>query len=104
MHPLIRGIDMGQLLFKVFEFAISSGLLKFLKTAGIGIATFAVLNDLIQRALAIASTNFGAITGLAANALGLAGVDTALAIMSGAIIAHVFVRSQEMRFTGIPKK
>ena len=88
---------MGKILFKIFEWGVSSGLAKFIKGMGLSMITFAFLNQLIQ------SSKFGSITGLGANALGLAGVDTALAIMAGAIIAHVYMRSKAMRFVGTPK-
>lgn len=99
----IRGIDMGKILFKIFEWGVSSGLAKFIKGMGLSMITFAFLNQLIQTVLAESSSKFGSITGLGANALGLAGVDTALAIMAGAIIAHVYMRSKAMRFVGTPK-
>lgn len=94
---------MGKLIYKLVEWGVSSGLAKFLKGMGLSLITFAALNELLQRTLAQASTNFGTISGLGANALGLAGVDTALAIMAGAIVTHVYLKSQAMRFVGTPK-
>lgn len=89
---------MGQILFKIFQWGVSSGLLKFVKGMGISLISFAVLNELIQRMLAMSATQFGTIAGLGATALGLSGFDTAFAIVAGAIITHVYMKSQATRF------
>lgn len=94
---------MGKIFLSVIEWGVSSGLLRFLKGMGLTLVSFALLNELIQRLLASASNNFGMIGGLGANALGLSGFDTALAIVAGAIITHVYLKTQSSAIKGIQK-
>lgn len=94
---------MGKLLFKVFEWAISKGLSRLIKGLSIGVLTFTALNALIQNLLTQASQKLGDIGGLGANALGLSGFDLALAIIAGAIVSAVFIKSQMRTITGVTK-
>lgn len=62
---------------------------KVMVMMGIGTLTYAALTPLVNSIISHAQSNYGSITGTAAQLLGLAGIPTVFGIIAGALVARV---------------
>lgn len=95
---------MNKILIKISTWLFGSKIPSVIKGMGFATVSFAILNTLIVSMLAQVSSRMSGITGYGANFLGLSGMDHALAMVAGAIVTAVYIKSVGISITRKPKQ
>lgn len=95
---------MSRLLQKLMNWLLWSRGGQIVQDLGIATVSFAVLNTLIVSILAVVAQNMSSISGMGANFLGLSSMDHGLAMIAGAIVTNVYLRSFGTGWKRNPKK
>lgn len=85
------GVYMGELLFKVGDYLLSSSIKRALTSAGIGLFTYKGLDILVERLMSQAMQELQGLSQISIAFMGMAGIDTCLSITFSAILARVAI-------------
>lgn len=90
---------MGKLLYIVGTFLLSGSIKQMLLGAGIGLASASFILTITNRYIDSAIANMQGIGGAAIQIMGLSGLDVALSIVIGAVIARATINAMRVSIT-----
>lgn len=94
---------MHSIFTKILTWLFGSKIPSVIKGMGFATVSFAIMNTLIVTMLNQVSNRMSGITGYGANFMGLSGMDHGLAMIAGAIVTAVYIKSAGISLTRKPK-